>query len=455
VIIPAPGIGKQRGDAMKRFTRVVAGLAAGLALTACSTPGGAGGGGDSGVQADGTATVKAKELTVWTSSADAPYVRNAYKNFEAKFGVKVNLVETPADDLNFIQTKWASGDRPDLLEYHATALFWALNPATNMIEMSKMPYVQRSGDFYKTAGSLDGKIYAAITVGPGQFGMYYNKQVLSTAGLAAPKTYADVENICTTLKQKAPGVAPIYEAGGSQYPTQIQILEYLAGIEREQTYSQQLLTRKARLDDPNGPFVAALTEYKKLHTMGCFNSDATTAKAEASFKALADGKAALLPQNTSALPQLTAVYGNDLAKTSAAIGWSWPSASSATSAWSPSYNGTWYVPKTGKADRESTALAFIQWITTDGYQAYLTETGRFPALSGAQPPAWTGIQQEFATAYAGDKALAVNANLVGFSTQFPTLMTGLLSGQYTPAQAAELAQKSLEQGAKAAHLAGW
>ncbi|WP_432974811.1 ABC transporter substrate-binding protein [Dactylosporangium sp. CA-233914] len=441
---------------MKRFTRAAAVLTAvGLALTACSAHNKAGGG-DGAVAADGTAKVKAKELTVWTSTADQAYVRNAYKNFEKAFGVKVNLVEITADGLeNQVQTRWASGDRPDLLEYHATSLFWALNPAKNIIEMSNMPYVKRSGALYKTAGSLDSKIYAAITVGPGLFGMYYNKKVLAEAGLSAPKTFADLEQICATLKQKAPGVAPIYEAGGSQWPTQIQILMNLAGAEKDRNYSGEILAKKATLDDPAGPFVAALTQYKKLQSMGCFNTDATTAKSEPSFKALADGAAAFLPQSTSSLPSLTAVYGGDIAKTSAAIGWASPSANSTTSAWSPSFNGTWYVPKTGNADRESTALAFIQWITTDGYQNYLTETKRFPALSGAQAATPTGIEEDFARAYASDKALAVNANLVGFSAQFPTLMSGLLSGQYTPAQTGQLAQKALEQGAKSAKLTGW
>ncbi|MEV6301312.1 extracellular solute-binding protein [Actinoplanes sp. NPDC051861] len=408
------------------------------------------------VTADGTAGVKAKELTIWTSTADQPYVRNAYTGFEKKFGVTINLVEITADGLeNQVQTKWASGDRPDLLEYHATSLFWALNPAKNMYDLSNMPYVQRSGAIYDSAGSLDGKIYAAITVGPGLFGMYYNKKVLADAGLSAPKTYADIENICTTLKQKAPGVTPIYEAGGSQWPTQIQILMNLAGTEKQQTYSNQLLTKKATLDDPDGPFVAALTEYQKLNKMGCFNADATTAKSEPSFQVLADGKAALLPQSTSSLPSLNAVYGDDVAKTSEAIGWASPSATTTTSAWSPSFNGTWYVPKTGKSDRESTALAFLQWITTEGYQDYLTDTKRFPALSGAQAATATGIEKEFTDAYNADKALAVNANLVGFSAQFPTLMSGVLSGQYTPVEAGQLAQKALTQGATAAQLAGW
>lgn len=441
---------------MRLFGRTAVVVAvAGLALAACSAHN-AGSGGDTGVHADGTAEVKAKELTIWTSGADAPYVRTAYESFGKKFGVKMNLVELPADGIeNQVQTRWASGDRPDLLEYHATALFWALNPAANMVELSNMPYVKRSGDIYKDAGSLDGRIYAAITVGPGQFGMYYNKKVLADAGLDAPENYADIEHICTTLRQKAPGVAPIYEAGGSGAPTQIQIINYLAGTEKEQHYSQDLLARKATLDDPKGPFVAALTEYKKLQTMGCFNSDATTAKSETSYQALADGAAALLPQNTSVLPSLMAVYGNDLARTSAAIGWATPSADSATAAWSPSFNGTWYVPKTGNADRQSTALAFLQWVTTDDYQTYLDDTKRFPALSGARTQAPVGIQEQFANSYAGDKALAVNANLVGFSAQFPTIMTGLLSGQYTPEQAGQLAQKALAQGAKAAHLAGW
>jgi raffinose/stachyose/melibiose transport system substrate-binding protein len=442
---------------MKRFIKAVAIAAAtGLAVAACSAHNDAGASADGGVKADGSAQVKAKEITVWTSTADQPYVRAAYQKFEQKFGVKINLVEITADGLeNQVQTKWASGDRPDLLEYHATSLFWALNPAKNLLDLSAMPYVQRSGELYKTAGSLNGKIYAAITVGPGLFGMYYNKKILADAGLSAPKTFADLENVCATLKQKAPGVAPIYEAGGSGWPTQIQILMNLAGAEKNQGYSQQVLTKKATLDDPNGPFVAALTQYQKLKTMGCFNKDATTAKSEASFQILKDGKTAILPQSTSSLPQLTAVYGDDADKTSAAIGWASPSATTTTSAWSPSFNGTWYVPSTGSSDRESTALAFLQWITTDGYQDYLTDTKRFPALTGATAATPVGIQQEFTDAYNADKALAVNANLVGFSAQFPTIMTGLLSGQYTPVQAGQLAQKALEQGAKAAQLSGW
>src|SRR5256885_10469103 len=118
---------------MKRFARTAALVAAvGLALPACSAHNGGGSGG--AVKADGSATVKARELTIWTSSADAPYVRTAYKEFGQKYGVKMNLVELPADGIeNQVQTKWASGDRPDLLEFIATALFCTLNTAGYLI----------------------------------------------------------------------------------------------------------------------------------------------------------------------------------------------------------------------------------------------------------------------------------------------------------------------------------
>ncbi|CAM5601713.1 hypothetical protein SGRIM119S_02522 [Streptomyces griseorubiginosus] len=129
-----------------------------LSLTACSNPGPGRNDGGAGVTADGTAKVKAKELTVWTNAADTPAIRDVYKRFGDKFGVKMNIVSISADAYESqVQTKWASGDRPDILEYHATSLFWALNPAKNLVDMSRMPYVAKSGKIYDVAGSLEGE----------------------------------------------------------------------------------------------------------------------------------------------------------------------------------------------------------------------------------------------------------------------------------------------------------
>jgi raffinose/stachyose/melibiose transport system substrate-binding protein len=143
---------------MKRSIHVgVALVAAATLLSACSTPGGGGG----EVAADGTAEIVAKELTVWVNPADPDAVMNVWARFEEETGVDVEIIEMPADAFESgVQTRWQAGERPDILEYHATSLFWALNPAENMYDLSNMPFVEREQDILDYAASLNGVVYA-------------------------------------------------------------------------------------------------------------------------------------------------------------------------------------------------------------------------------------------------------------------------------------------------------
>lgn len=443
---------------MKRIVKAAGAVAAlALGLAACSNPGSSDGGG-SAVAADGTAKVKAKELTVWTNAADTPAIRDVYKRFGDKFGVKMNIVELPADTYETqVQTKWASGDRPDILEYHATSLFWALNPTKNLVDMSRMPYVAKSGNMYDVAGSYQGKVYAAITDTPALLDIFYNKEVFAKHGLQAPKTYADIESICTTLKENDPSVAPIWESGGSVWPTQILgAIMYMGSAQKSDDWANQILQKKTTIDAADSPFTAGLEEYKKLDDMGCFNKDATTAKFEDSVKAVSEGTAAMVALHSGLISMFNDQFGGDTAKTDATIGFAYPSADEAVSAWAPNLSGTWYVPKTGDDAKESTALAFIQYATGEGYQDYVNATKTFPVLDGATPP--TGVQglaQQVADAYKDSSELAFNSNLPGFNAQFATYLTGILSGSDTPADAAKKSQKAFEQGAEVAGLPGW
>lgn len=427
-----------------------------LSLSACSSPSGSDGG--SGVPADGSAKVKAKKLTVWTNAADSAAIRDVYKRFGDKFGVKMNIVAIPADTYETqVQTKWASGDRPDILEYHATSLFWALNPAKNLVDMSHMPYVAKSGKMYDVAGSLEGKVYAAITDTPALLDLFYNKKVFEKNGLQAPQTYADIENICTTLKKNDPSVAPIWESGGSVWPTQILgAIMYMGSAQKSDDWANKVLQKKTTIDAPGSPFKASLEEYKKLHDMGCFNKDATTAKFEDSVKAVADGKAAMVALHSGLISMFNAQFGGDTAKTDATIGFAYPSADGAVSAWAPNLSGTWYVPKTGNDAKESTALAFIQYATGAGYQDYVNATKTFPVLEGATlPEGGQGLTQQVEAAYKDSTQLAFNSNLPGFNAAFANYLTGILSGSETPADGAKKSQKVFKQAATAAHLPGW
>ena len=443
---------------MKRSTSIGVSIAAAAVLAACSVPGGAGGAGN-GVPADGSATVQADKLTVWVNPADPDAIMKVYERYTAETGVKFDIVEMPSDAFESgVQTRWASGERPDVLEYHATSLFWALNPEQNLYDLSGMPFVAREKEILKNAGSFKGKVYGAITDTPSLFGQFYNKKVFSQYGLKVPETYADLAAICQTLKARAPGVTPIFESGGSGWPTQIMGgLMYMGSAQQSENWAQKVLDRQTTFDAPGSPFVEGLKAYKGLQDAGCFNSDVTTAKFESSIAAVSEGKAAIVALPSGLLDMFTQQLGGDPARTAETIGFAYPSAKGAVSAWAPNVAGTWYVPKTGDAKRESTALAFVQWATDKGYQEFVNQSGTFPVLEGAQPPAggYQGVHQELKAAYDKSTAFAFNSNLTGFNSAFPNYMTGLLSGSETPESVAKKSQTTFEQAAKAAGLPGW
>ncbi len=396
-------------------------------------------------------------LTVWTYPNDTAATRALYGRFAKKFHVKLKLVILPTVATETaVQTKWNSGARPDILEYQPTSLFWSLNPTKNLVDLSKMPFVKRSGSLYKVSGSYNGHVYAAQVADPTVFGAFYNKAVLAKNGLTPPKNYADLMHICQVLKDKDPNVAAIYESGHDQWPLQILGgLTYVAQYEQGETgYEEKILNKKAKLSDSNGPFVKGLTAYKNLQTNGCFNSDVQTAAVQQGMNDVLSGKAAMAFLPSDFAPLLSQQIGGD-AKLDKAIGWAIPSATSPVAPWAGGPKGTWFVPKTGNAQKQAIALKFISYVTGAGYQRYLDESHNYPIIStGKQAPGMTGLQKAIAASYKTG-TLAFNTNLVGFNTQFATLMAKLLAGQGQPAQLGQQAQIIFEQAAHAAHLKGW
>ena len=430
---------------MRRYVAAAAASAAAcLMLGACSTAGSGSGSSSSGT------------LTVWTNSADQPAITAAYTRFEKLKGIKFNIVSIPASSFeNTVATKWSAGDKPDILEYQATSLFWALDPAKNLMDLSSQPFVKESGDLYKVVGSQNGKVYAAITEGPEEFGLFYNKKVLADAGLQPPQTFADIEHICSVLKAKDPSVAPIAESGGSQWPLQVLPLMYMGQYEKTQGYTEQLLTKKTTMASPSGPFAASLTAYKQLQTNGCFNKDATTATYQDNEKAVLAGTAAMTDLNSGVITDFVQDAGS-AAKADATVGFATPSATEAVASGAPNPSGTWFVPLTGNSANEKIALEFVNYVTGAGYQTYLNQSKDFPIISGGQQdPGASQLQQAAAAAYKNGFVLAFNSNLPGFGADFPVTMSQLLSGQITPSAAASQSQTQLVQGATAAGTPGF
>jgi raffinose/stachyose/melibiose transport system substrate-binding protein len=327
------------------------------------------------------------------------------------------------------------------LEWHGNLTdVLGLNIPQNAFDLSSLPFVQKEGALAKVSGSVDGKTYAATVSFPSVFGVFYNKQVFAKAGLTPPQNYADLASDCKALKAKEPGVAPIYEAGGDQWPTQVlSAFDYLGQYNVNDAFDRSITGNSAKLADPNGPFVAGLQAYDALKSAGCFNADAATGTWDDSMKALLDGSAAMVGNSSDSVAVLDTDASGDTAKVDATVGFVGVSATKPVANYSPSPLGTYYVPKTGNAKTEAAAVQFIKFITGSGYASYVKEADTIPTLSGTATPQLQGLMTDVQKAYGAGATLSVNSEIPGF-TSYGALAQGLLAGQDTPSQVASKMQ---------------
>jgi raffinose/stachyose/melibiose transport system substrate-binding protein len=427
---------------MKPKSIVAAAVAAGLAasLVACSP----------GANEGETAS----SITIWHNSATKPAVLNMFENFTAETGIEIELVATPADAFqSTVTTKWGTGDRPDILEYHPDFQpMLALNPAETMQDLSDMDFVAKSGNLYENSGSYDGKVYAAITGFPSLFAIFYNKAVIESTGLEPPKNFDDLFAVCSALE--GTGVATLYESGASLWPTQLLASQYIADLDIDSVYSNKIATNQAKLTDEGGPFLEALHAYTDLRDEGCFNKDYSTGTFENALASVFEGTSAMTALHSDVYPQLLAAAGDDEQLLSDTVGFITVASQSPVGMYIPGPLGTFYAPKTGNPAKEAAAIQFIEYATGAGYAQFLEDSNGVPMIEGyPEPTGRTPLQESFEAGFQGAQT-ALLSRVPGFGS-FSVEMGKLLNGQQTPEETAANMQSAIEQASKAAGQPGW
>ena len=425
---------------MKRSMAVAAAmLAIGAAVAACSS-GTASQNSASDVLSGATPT--GITLTLWHNTADPQALLDLYKAYEKASGNKIVLVNMPQSTFpTAVQTKWATGARPDILEWHGNEDdAESLNISQNAIDLSSLAFVKKEGTLAQLAGNIGGKVYAASIGFPTVWGVFYNKKDFAEAGLSAPQTYADLASDCTVLKSKESGVSPIYMAGGDQWPTAVLAgFDYMGQYNVNAAYDKSITSGSAKLTDADGPFIAGMKAYAALKTDGCYNADSSTGTWLSSLKAVLNGSAAMVAQGTDSIAILNADANGDSAKVDSEVGFAAVSATESIANYSPTPLGTYYVPKTGNTEKERAAIGFINFITGKGYASYVKEADGIPTLSGTPVPKLQELWTEVKKAYDGGAALTVNSQIPGFGN-FGSTASDLLAGELTPASAASKMQ---------------
>jgi raffinose/stachyose/melibiose transport system substrate-binding protein len=428
----------------RRTTRAAAVIGGGLAIMLAAS---------AAVVAQGDSVAPAGTITMWVNSADAQPLKDLWARFTDETGINLDVVSFPSDGFETaLMQRWATGDRPDVLEWHGNYNWLvAINPKETLRDLSAEPVVARQAKGINAG--LDGATYGMVLNTPTAWGLFYDKPLFERLKLTPPTTADELMQTCLAIKAADPSIVPLQEAAGSKWTPLVLQGQFQADA-LQAGFLQKLIDRQAKVNDPDSPWLRSLQFYMQLKEAGCFNSDILTAQFENSPSLLLGDKVAMVSMHSGFIPQ--ALDASDAATVDQKVGfveWS-ETRPVVTVEYSP--NGTYYLPKTGQADREAAALTFLDFVTGPAYADYVKAAGMIPTIADVPTPddlPAPMVQIKDAIAQEGTTSpvwsvLPGITDLVNYPSQ-------LINGDLTPQAAVDLLQKQAEQGAKAAGLPAW
>ena len=425
--------------------------AAAFTLAACTSPGS--GGGESAAPAtwpSETARQGGVSLTIWAAQNSNKTAAQVVQAFEAATGAKIHITTIPDPYEQNVQTKVATGDKPDLAFWQPTASQLSqLNARTNLLTLDGAPWL----DKYQPAlrdmtGLLDGKRYATLVTSPAVIGVYYNKQVFAHHGIAnLPRNFDELLAVARSIKSK--GGTPFYEMGHDRWATQWWVQGQLADAATQGLW-ERVNQNKERFTDAT--ILGAIKKYKQIVDEGLFNENITSATFVDQGNALLAGQAAMVMQVNSFFNQLQAQ-----AKTpelDEKIGFFPISPGGNIGTNIPDQSNAMVAFKTGDSKREAAARQLLSFWLGQDYPAFIAAQNTVSLRTDVPSPstvpqALKSVADSLATSVGSMQSLAV-AN--------PDLyinLANMLSGTMSPEEVAEATQKQFAQLAKAQGVAGF
>jgi raffinose/stachyose/melibiose transport system substrate-binding protein len=292
-------------DMSKKMTKVLAGTAAlTLVLTAC---GGKDTTSPSSSQSPAASTAASsapkKDVTFSviyatgdpaTKQAVADSI-SAFTKANPHIKIKDLSETTTASYLDFLKTKDAVGEFPDLVEMRDTQLF-----ADNG-KIAELPKDLQG--LFESVPQVNGKVYNAPIALPAPQGIIYSKKAYADAGITEePKTYADF--IAAQEKLKAKGISPIVVGGKDIFHWGFWINKYFMDemLAQDPNWNSKRSQGKVSFTDA-GP-MKAMTLFTELFTKGYVDKGFMSTADNQTASMLVTGKAASLFSGPWMFPQI-------------------------------------------------------------------------------------------------------------------------------------------------------
>jgi raffinose/stachyose/melibiose transport system substrate-binding protein len=435
---------------MKHRFRTALALAAAITLAGCSDPGA-----DTG--ADGPVTWPAQDadlsgttLTIWAAQNSNTVPDSVIEGFEALTGAEVEVVTIPDPYEQGVQTKVATGDKPDLAFWQPTASqLTALNASQNLQPLDDAPWLDAyEPELRDITGILDGTRYATLITTPAVEGVYYNKEIFAANGITATPT--DWDSFLQTARDlKAAGVTPFHEMAADKWGTQWWVQVQLADAAADGLWDRVNAGEEA-FTDPT--IQGAIDTYNGLIEEGLFNADIKTATFEDQGAALLNGDAAMVMQVNSFFGQLQSLA--DTEELNQKIGFFPISPSGNTGTFIPDQSNALVAFKTGDEKREAAARQLLAYWMGDGYQDFVNAQSTVSLQTGVETPAdvpeaLLAVSDSVGASVGSMQALAIaNPDLYLY-------LADMIQGTKTPAEVAEATQAQFAELAKAQGAEGF
>ncbi|GAB3982154.1 ABC transporter substrate-binding protein [Plantactinospora veratri] len=435
---------------MKNWTSLAAAAALTLGVAACSDPAAETSTDTATTWADPTAKLDGVKLTIWAAQNSNTAPKAVVEGFQAATGATVEVVTIPDPYEQGIQTKVATGDKPDIAFWQPTAsMLTAINAKSNLQSLNDAPWLPKlSPDLKDITGILDGTRYAALITSPAVEGVYYNKEVFEKNGITTtPKNFDEMVSLARTLKGR--GVTPFYEMAADRWATQWWVQVQLADAAKD-GFWDRVNTGEETFHSP--VVLDAIKTYKSLIDEGLFNANIRTARFEDQSAALLAGEAAMVVQVNSFFGQLQAKA--DTATLDRKIGFFPISPSGNVGTFIPDQSNALVAFKTADAKREAAARQLLAYWMGPGYADFVTDRDTVSLRTDVPnppgvPKALLDVHAALPTSVGSMQALAV-AN--------PDLylnLADMITGTMSPEQVAKATQDQFAQLAKAAGAPGF
>jgi raffinose/stachyose/melibiose transport system substrate-binding protein len=437
----------------RRLTGLVAAATIAIAVTGCSDPGSgtdASGGGGASAWPSETAKLDGVKLTIWAAQNSNATAKSVASAFEKDTGATVNIVTVPDPYEQSVQTKVASGDKPDLAFWQPTgSQLTALNARQNLQVLDGAPFIDKYDPAFRdVTGILDGKRYAALVTVPAVEGVWYNKEVFAKDGITSTPTNFD-ELISDARKIKHAGGTPFFEMGGDKWATQWWVQVQLADAAKSGLWDK-MNKNEAKFTDP--VILNAIKKYKSLVDEGLFNKDITSATFVDQGKAVLNGDAAMAIQVNTFFSQLQSMASTD--ELNKKIGFFPISPSGNVGTFIPDQSNALVAFKTGDAKRESAARQFLSYWLGKAYPDFVKGTNTISIESGVPTPDTVPDALKANAASIKDAVGSMQALAVANPDLYLNLAS-MLAGQQTPEQVAKTTQSQFAELAQASGASGF